>query len=560
MINLSSAAFDRAAEQGVALLRAGRVREAGDLFSQILQACPTHLTALRGFADAAVAVGNHTLGAELAKAALEIEPSHVPTMLVLGHALLVMAKATEAIETHARAAALAPQNASAWMGLGLSYLLGAQAEEALAAFEKARGAAPQDAPARSSGLYALHYLAGVSPERLFGAHREWGAAYPRPPAAHANERDPERRLRVGYVSADFRNHAVARFFEPLLTHHDPAQVETFCYYNHHHADGVTAALKKAAGHWREIVKLSDEAAAALIRDDRIDVLVDLSGHTADDRLLVFARRPAPVQVTYLGYPDTTGLPGMDYRITDAVADPPGSSDGRHTERLLRVPVPFVCFGMPRNLPALAGPPAARAGRVTFGSFNTLVKLTGPHIGTWAKVLRAVGGSRLLLKSAALDDPQVQARIRGQFAAQGVAPERLMMRGHMPDNTQHLALYNEVDVALDTFPYTGTTTTCEALAMGVPVVTRAGETHHSRVGASLLTAVGRAEWIAPEEDAYVKIAVELAGDVGRLAELRPRLREELERSPLTDGSGHARHVEAAYREAWRTWCAGVTAGG
>ncbi len=554
MINLSSAAFDRAAEEGVALLRAGRVREAGDLFSQILQACPTHLVALRGFADAAVAVGNHTLGAELARAALEIDPAHVPTMLVLGHALLIMARATEAIEVHARAAALAPQNPAPWMGLGLSYLLAAQAEEAQAAFEKARAAAPQHAPARSSGLYALHYLQGISPERLFEAHRQWGAAHPRTPAVHANERDPERRLRVGYVSADFRNHAVARFFEPLLAHHDPAQVETFCYYNHHHADAVTAQLRKAAGHWRDIVKLSDKAAAALIREDRIDVLVDLSGHTADDRLLVFAQRPAPVQVTYLGYPGTTGLPAMDYRITDAVADPPGASDAEHTEKLLRVPAPFVCFGMPRNLPALAAPPSVALGHVTFGSFNTLVKLTEAHVATWAKVLRAVGGSRLLLKSAALDDARVQERIQSQFAAQGIAPERLTMRGHMPDNTAHLALYNAMDVALDTFPYTGTTTTCEALAMGVPVVTRAGETHHSRVGASLLTAVGRKEWIAADEARYVELAVGLARDGAALAALRPRLREELERSPLTDAARHARHIEAAYREAWRAWCA------
>jgi predicted O-linked N-acetylglucosamine transferase (SPINDLY family) len=556
MINVSTAGLDERVEAGLALLRAGRVREAGDLLMQVLAVAPQHVKALRGMAEAATRVGNHTLASELARAALEVEPGHVATLLVLGHALLVMARATEAVEVHERAVGLAPEMAAAWTGLGLARLLAAEAEEAREAFARACALAPGDAHAASSHLYSLTYLEGMTPAEVFEAHRRWGAAQVGAFEPHGNGRDPERRLRVGYVSADFRNHAVARFFVPLLEAHDRERAEVFCYYNHRHEDAVTKRVRAAAAGWREIVGMRDEEAAERIRADGIDVLVDLSGHTADDRLGLFARKPAPVQMTYLGYPNTTGLPAMDYRITDALADPAGA-EALHTEKLLRVAAPFLCFEMPANLPAVVRPPAEKAGHVTFGSFNTLVKLTPGWLRTWGRILNAVAGSRLLVKSAALGDAKVRGRILAQFAACGIGPERVTTAGHLPNNTEHLALYNEVDVALDTFPYHGTTTTCEALAMGVPVVTRAGAVHYARVGVSLLTAVGHAEWVAADEEAYVKIAVGLAGDVGKLAEVRERLRGELVNSPLTDAKRLAREIEGGFRAAWRAWCrAGV----
>jgi predicted O-linked N-acetylglucosamine transferase (SPINDLY family) len=553
MINVSTAGLDERVETGLALLRAGQVREAGDLLMQVLAVAPQHVKALRGMAEAATRVGNHTLASELARAALEVEPGHVATLLVLGHALLVMARATEAVEVHERAVGLAPELAAAWTGLGLARLLAAEAEGARAAFAKARELSPGDAHAASSHLYSLMYLEGVTAGEVFAAHRRWGAGHVVAFAPHGNVRDPERRLRVGYVSADFRNHAVARFFVPLLEAHDRQQVEVFCYYNHRHEDAVTKRVRAAAAGWREIAGMKDEEAAERIRVDAIDVLVDLSGHTADDRLLLFARKPAPVQVTYLGYPGTTGLPAMDYRITDVLADPEGA-EALHTEKLLRVAAPFLCFEMPANLPAVVRPPAEGAGHVTFGSFNTLVKLTSGWMGTWGRVLLAVAGSRLLLKSAALGDAQVRERIAAAFAACGIGAERLTMVGHLPNNTEHLALYNQVDVALDTFPYHGTTTTCEALAMGVPVVTLAGATHHARVGVSLLTAAGHPEWVAADEEAYVRIAVGLAGDVEALARVRAGLRGELVNSPLTDAKRLAREIEGGFRAAWRGWCA------
>jgi predicted O-linked N-acetylglucosamine transferase (SPINDLY family) len=319
-------------------------------------------------------------------------------------------------------------------------------------------------------------------------------------------------------------------------------------------------MRGLADRWREAAAWDDAQLERAIRDDGIDLLVDLAGHTKLNRLPVLARKPAPLQFTWLGFPDTTGVAAIDFRITDAIADPPGPADALHAEALLRLPGPFLCYLPPPDAPPVRARPAGVA--LTFGSFNNLDKLSAQTVALWARVLLAVPESRLLLKSARTRVPEAVERIHAAFAAQGVAPARVVFAAWRERRSDHLAAYADVDVALDTFPYHGTTTTCEALWMGVPVVTRTGGTHVSRVGASVLAHAGLPELVVAGDDAFVAAAAGLAGDAARRAALRAKLRERLAASPLTDAAAFTRGLEDAYRAAWRSWCvaqAGAAAG-
>ena len=373
---------------------------------------------------------------------------------------------------------------------------------------------------------------------VFAEHRRWHAQHaaplaagtPPPPLTFA---PGARRLRLGYVSPDFNHHAVACFIEPVLAAHDRTRVEVFCYAAVRAPDRITARLRRLAEHWRDIAPLDDAAAAALIRADRPDLLVDLAGHTAHHRLGVFARRPAPVQATWLGYPNTTGLDAIGYRLTDAVADPPGQTEAFHSEKLVRLPATFSCYGPDADAPPVNDLPAARAGAVTFGSLNNFAKITPAVIALWSRLLRELPGSRLVLKSRGLGDAAVAARIRDAFAVHGIEPARLTLDGAELSVAAHLSLYHGIDIGLDPFPYNGTTTTCEALWMGVPVVTVTGANHVARVGASLLTHCGLTELVASDEAGYIAAAVALAGDPDRMTTLRRTMRDRLNAAPLTD---------------------------
>ena len=305
--------------------------------------------------------------------------------------------------------------------------------------------------------------------------------------------------------------------------------------------------------------MKDGALADIIRGDGKDILVDLAGHTSGNRLLVFARRPAPVQVTFLGYCDTTGMNAMDYRLTDSHADPPGTTEHLHAERVVRLPETAWCFLPCDPSPPVEPPPVLGLGSATFGCFNVRRKITDEALTVWSRLLGEVPGSRLLLKSLGFCDTSVRHRVRATLASTGIAAERIELIGWVPTLAEHLALYRRVDIALDTFPYNGTTTTCEALWMGVPVVTLAGQAHASRVGVSLLTNAGLPELIAADADNYIRIASRLAADVSRLAALRAGLRGRMAASPLVDAPRFARNVEHAYREMWRAWCAGPHGG-
>lgn len=407
----------------------------------------------------------------------------------------------------------------------------------------------------SALLLILHYDQSVTPQMLGDGHGEVQRLYGSLPRSggFANSRDPERRLRVGYVSADFRIHSVGYFLSGVFRAHDPSAVEIYCYSGCADEDDQTDLFKSRATAWRSTIGVSDEDLAAAIHADGIDILVDLSGHTSGTRLPVFARRPAPIQVSWLGYPDTTGLKAVDYRLTDAIVDPPGIADRLSSERLVRLPDGFHCYAAPDFAPEVVPLPAMERAGVTFGSFNNLVKVTAGALDLWAAILKRVPGSRLFLKHRWLGMGYMRSHILDSFERRGVARDRIEFSGKLESNADHLAAYGRVDIALDTFPYNGVTTTCEALWMGVPVVTLVGDRHCARVGSSLLTHVGLQDLVAHSPQAYVEITARLAADLPALAELRAGLRAKVAASPLCDGIGFTRSLEAAYRTTWREWC-------
>ncbi|KAA1052607.1 tetratricopeptide repeat protein [Azospirillum argentinense] len=428
--------------------------------------------------------------------------------------------------------------------------------EAIAVFQNGVERHPDLALLHSNLLFALHYTPWVPPEVIASAHAHWNERHARPLMPRnrrfANDRNPDRRLRVGYVSPDFRAHACAHFIEPLLREHDRGAVEIFCYATSNHHDAITERMRSLADGWRSLTVLDDAAAAALVERDRIDILVDLAGHTAHSRPLLFARKPAPVQVAWLGYPDTTGMTAIDHRLTDAVADPPGLTDAWHAERLVRLPKGFLAFQPLRFVTARDEPPALANGFVTFGSFNNAAKVTPEVMRVWSAILTRVPSARLCLKSRAFGDAPTRERYLQQFAGNGVDAGRVDLLPPMDVIDHHLQAYDRIDIGLDPFPYNGTTTTCEALWMGVPVITLAGRHHVARVGASLLSQCGLAELIATDEAGYVETAVALARDTGRLAALRRGMTKRMERSALSDHRGFAAAVEAAYRAMWHSW--------
>jgi predicted O-linked N-acetylglucosamine transferase (SPINDLY family) len=373
-----------------------------------------------------------------------------------------------------------------------------------------------------------------------------------PSAGFRNQPDPERRLKIGYVSPDFRTHSVAYFFEGLLRWHDNKVVETFCYALTPHKDETTERLQQQASVWRDVSTLDDAALVKQARADGIDILVDLAGHTARNRLTVFAARAAPVQMTYLGYPSTTGLSRMDYRLTDERADPPGE-EAFHSERLVRLPGCFLCYQPPLRSPSVAGAPMVHNGYITFGSFNNLAKINANVVALWSEILQAVPGSRLLIKNPSLTDGVTAERYRAMFDTHGISSDRTELLGLVPDPQAHLDTYRRIDIALDTFPYNGTTTTCEALYMGVPVITLAGQAHAGRVGLSILGNLGLDELIARSPDDYVSCAASLATNQERICDLRNTLRERLLTSAICDADSFARKVEQAFRQIWHDWC-------
>jgi predicted O-linked N-acetylglucosamine transferase (SPINDLY family) len=488
--------------------------------------------------------------------ALELQPGYPEAWTGLGTVLHLAGRSSEAVSCHTRALQLDPRDRQAHFGRGQSLQALNRIDEALADFDAHLALRPEHHEARSFRLFLLNYRDDLSREALFAEHRAYGLAVeedvrgsPEPPP-FAQDPDPGRRIRLAFLSPDMRGHSVSYFLEPLLLGLDRRQFDVILYHDHFSVDAVSERLRAGAAVWRHVSGLADDVVEKTIREDRPDVLVDLAGHTGFNRVELFARRLAPVQITYLGYPNTTGLAAMDYRFTDAIADPPGDPDKLCVERLVRFAPTAWSYLPPADAPSPAREADAAAHAVTFGSFNVLSKASSRTLGLWREVLEAVPGSRLLVKSSGMEPEYWMARLSGA----GIPPGRVELLPMTPGVHEHLARYGLVDIALDCYPYHGTTTTCEALWMGVPVVTLAGDRHAARVGASLLSAVGHPEWIASTPGDYVRIAAGLASRPERLRAMRPGLREEMKRSRLMDHGTHAELFGAAVRSCWAGWCA------
>ncbi len=541
---------------GNALNHQAKLEEAAAAYCRAIELKPDLHEAHVNLGNALCALGRLDDAAAAYRRAAAIDPPQAEAHYNLGNALKDQGRLEEAVAAYRNAIAIEPGHGGAHGNLAIALTAQGKLDDALAEYRRALECEPHDAAIHSNYLLCLHYGEQQSAEAIQAAHLEWQKRHGRPPQVvsyHADDRTPHRRLRIGYVSPDLRAHSVAYFLEPLLRHHDRQTAEIFCYAEVLKPDATSARLRSFADHWVSTVGMSDAAMERQIRADRIDILVDLAGHTAWNRLTVFARKPAPLQVSWLGYPDTTGLPAIDYRLVDAVTDPVGQGDAFSTEALFRLQGGFLCYGGAPDAPEPAVPPSQASGGVTFGSFNNLAKLSPATLQVWQKLLALLPQSRLLLKARPFADAATRAYFLSNLAKRGVAQSRVELISWVPDSAVHLALYDRIDIALDPFPYNGTTTTCEALWMGVPVVTLRGDRHSARVGASLLAQAGLNDWIADGVDDYVKIAVTLAENPARLRELRHSLRPRLASSSLCDGAAFARKIERCYRDIWQRWC-------
>jgi protein O-GlcNAc transferase len=504
--------------------------------------------------NAYLALGRLDEAAGALRRAVEIAPDVAGAHCNLGCILVRQGDAAGAIAHLERAISIDPQLAVAHQNLGSALFRQGRISDACGSFRHAITSDPNLAPAYAGFLMCLHFLPDVGYGLIAEMARRWSRLLPRPAqtAACTNSALPDRRLRIGYVSADFRFHAVAHFLENVFAAHDRSAIELICYSNTRDEDATTLRFTSLADGWRPIADLDDAAVAALIRADGIDILVDLSGHTEGERLGVFAGKPAPIQCTWLGYYATTGLPEMDYIIADRFVVP-AEHEALYSEKPYRLPDSYLCF-TPPDLPVAVGQlPALCNGYITFGSCNNVLKLNRRVIDLWSQLLLAVPQARLLLRHGFLSVAAVRDEIARQFADSGVAAERLDLRPGT-DRAGLLATYNDIDIALDPFPYGGGTTTAEALWMGVPVVSLRGDRFCGRVSESILTTVGLPGLVAPDAVAYIATASALATDHPSLAALRDRLRAMLVGSPLCNADRFTRNLEAAYRAMWRRWCA------
>ena len=491
-----------------ALEQDGDYSEAVDCYTRALPNSKRPARLLRRMAGMCGNLGQVSKAAELLERALVLEPGSSEIQTELASCLCSLGDLPAAIAGFGRAADLDPQNLVAWGQL----------------------------------FMALMYSDGSTPEEIFSEHVRMAASLqvsqhrPNAPAVLSERQD---RLRVGYLSPDFRAHSVTTIVEPILRHHDRSRFDITCFCDSRRADGVTKRLHALNPDWNDTADLSDEALTEMIYQERIDILIDLVGHAGGGRMRVLAAHPARVQLTAFGYPNTTGLDSVEYRLSDSYCDPPGRTERLHTEQLVRLDPCFLCFELPQSVAI----PEELSGRpFTFCSFNARPKISEPVIDLWSRVLNAVPHANLMLKSLEFADPVVRARLLARFERNGIAVARIRLIPPVPDRAAHLALYHQADLALDTFPYSGTITTLEALSMGVPVVTWPGWTHVERVSASILNSIGANEWIASCPEEYVQIAIDAAREGQRCPTERTRLRARIEASPIFQHRDYVRSFE------------------
>ena len=539
---------------GTALRACGQIKDAIAAYRKAIELRPAYPEALNNLAGAVRADGRLDEAIAIYRQAIALRPTYAEAYDNMGHALRTNKQLDEAVAAYRQVLALRPDSAGTLSTLGDTLKDVGLLDEALQCYRKSLSIKP-DSRTNENLLYTILYQTD-DPALLWQEHARWNQTFARPIMPRAprfdNDRNPDRRLRIGYLSPDFRAHCQALFTVPLFSHHDRQAVEIFCYANVDQPDTTTAQIKPYADQWRDIVKLTDDQAADLIRSDRIDILVDLTLHMGFSRPLIFARKPAPVQVTWLGYPGTTGLTAIDYRLSDPFLDPTPDQEKFYSEKTVRLPDAFWCYdalitGLPANeLPALRGAP------FTLGCLNNFCKITEPTLELWSMVLNALGTSRLIVLAPT---GASRDRISRGLALRGIDPARIEFVEFLP-REKYLAQYHRIDLCLDTIPYPGHTTTIDALWMGVPVVNLPGRNSIARGGISILRNVGLPELIARDAQDYVQIVKSLATDLPRLAALRASLRARTEESPLMNAPRFARNMESAYRAMWRTWCAGA----
>ncbi len=540
---------------GNALYAQGNFIEAVNSYQQLLALTPDNADAHNKLGIAYHAQGQLEEAIQSYKRALSLAPNLIQASNNMGCALCEQGELEEAVVSFNRTLKLKPDYAEAFCNLGNALKEQGLLEEAISSYRRTLALKPNYTDAYSNLLLTLHYSTQIDSNSLFKEHLTWAEIFKvdsKINQGFANVKDHGKKLKIGYLSPDFRTHSIAYFLEPIFAHHNKEQFEIFCYSAVMRRDETTKRLESMADHWKSVIGLSIDQIISQIRNDEIDILIDLVGHTGKNYLSVFAQKPAPVQVSFLGYPNTTGLKAMDYRLTDAFADPPGETEKWHTEKLIRLePTAWTYrpFGTP---PPISELPAHNNGFITFGSFNSFPKFNQKVYQLWGRILLNVAESKLVLKTKSLGNEKIRKRVYDYFTSTGISEERIILLSHEPSYNFHLERYHEIDIALDPFPYHGTTTTCEALYMGVPVITLEGEAHRSRVGVSLLNQVGLQHLIAENEEEYVAIACSLASDLDELAELRKSLRSRMEKSPLMDEVGFTRGLENAYREMWKKW--------
>lgn len=553
-VQLRPAFWEARNNLGLALQQAGEAAEAVRELSEAVEFNPAHAELHFNLAVSLASLGRLEDAAGAYRRAIDIDADFAQAHNNLGATLKVLGELDSAAAAFRAAAKRAPDWAAPLSNLAGVYEWQARHDDALACHRRAMALAPDDARAHGNYLFTMLFHPRFDASKHRQELAEWNRRHAeplrcfiRPPA---NDRSPERRLRIGYLGSYFADHVVGRNLLPLFREHDPKQVELICYSTNAKHDSTTDNFRALASGWRDIAELSDADAAARVREDAVDILVNTGLHMESDRLLIFARKPAPVQVAFAGYPGSTGVPAIDYRLTDGFLDPPGVDDRSDAESAWRLPSSFWCYD-PLGLDVAVSPlPADASDLITFGCLNNYSKVNDRVLALWAQVLDAVTGSRLLVLS---HDGSHRALALEALKWQGIEPSRVEFAAYRP-REDYLRLFHRIDVSLETLPYNGHTTSLDSLWMGVPVVTLVGETLVGRAGLSQLTNLGLPELIAHDSAEFVRIASELADDRARLRDLRRTLRARMQASPLMDAKAFARDIEFAYRQMWRRWCA------
>ena len=555
-IQLNPHSVDAYCNLGTAFQEKGEFDKAIDCYQKAIQLDPGLADLYCNLGNALKKRGRLDEAIRYYQKATQINPLFVEAYNNLGIAFYTKGMLDEAIENYGIALVLKPDFAEAYVHLGIVYQNQGNLDKAEECFRDALSIKPDCVFCYNNLLFSMNYNHRYDTRSLFAEHVRFSKQIIDPLSfvapCHTNERDPDRKLRIGYVSPDFRRHPVSSFTGPAIIEHDRKHFEVFCYSNSSKHDETTQSIQENSDHWRNIVGISDEDVTALIQKDKIDILVDLTGHTADNRILVFAQKPAPVQISWIGYLATTGLSTMDYKIADHYTDPAGETEQFYTEKLLRLPESFLCYLPDKDAPDVGKLPAFSAGHITFGSFNNFSKVTPEVISVWAKILNELPDSCLILKGNSFRDKTTCQYAIDMFGQRDIAAQRIILQPPDPA-PKHLESYNLVDIGLDTFPFNGAATTCEAMWMGVPVITVAGTAYHSSVGISLLSNAGLKDLIAKTHDEYIRLAVRLSHDIERLKILRSSLRNRMAHSPLTDAKRFTLHLESSYREIWKAWC-------